>query len=391
MEGMSAPAQVYVCGDIESLYACTECGRAFVPHVTRQKTCGRPECQRARNGRLTRQARGWSPARDTSPRPCVVCGATFEPSNSRHLTCGEACSKRRHYDTHRARPAFVERKRQISREWAVRAGRTHRSGAQPWLAGPPAYAQRLPGALLPVTISPMPRALLTLAGTTQLHGLLSGIFGDAGFPHEQAPPFALVASERGWCVYVAHDEMAAAVASWSVPRRCGRHLVEVRFGEPTTIPSPVVRGRGQRVLRVTAISPSLVRRSVWTDETRTKRSSVYYDRPSAENMRSALLRVGERLGLDREQIARTLRLELVADGAQRIEVVARELGPMRGWSGDVLVATNAVGEWLLRCAETVGLGGRVGFGFGRIGITTEDETPPRLRVALRAKRGATKR
>jgi hypothetical protein len=63
-------------------------------------------------------------------------------------------------------------------------------------------------------------------------------------------------------------------------------------------------------------------------------------------------------------------MTLVDAQTEREEVLLRgKVGPVRGWSGSVVVETNAVGRWLLECAgRGLGLGGRTAFGFGRVRV-----------------------
>lgn len=78
-------------------------------------------------------------------------------------------------------------------------------------------------------------------------------------------------------------------------------------------------------------------------------------------------------------LPRRLGLQLGADDA-RLEIVENETraahltlggkyGTVSGFDGWMVVECNAVGEWLLRVAETMGLGGRVAFGLGRIVVS----------------------
>ncbi|MEN6535535.1 MAG: hypothetical protein ABFD89_17860 [Bryobacteraceae bacterium] len=74
-----------------------------------------------------------------------------------------------------------------------------------------------------------------------------------------------------------------------------------------------------------------------------------------------------RLGLD---IGDRICCEVTAHETERVSVQLHgKLGEIRGFSGHVIVRCNAVGEWLLRSAEQISLGSRVGFGFGRIRVS----------------------
>jgi len=49
--------------------------------------------------------------------------------------------------------------------------------------------------------------------------------------------------------------------------------------------------------------------------------------------------------------------------------IGGKYGTVSGWVGYVILDCNAPAYWLLKAAETLGLGGRTAFGFGRIKVT----------------------
>ena len=87
--------------------------------------------------------------------------------------------------------------------------------------------------------------------------------------------------------------------------------------------------------------------------------------PTAQQVRSALRLLPPRLGLSVPD--EDLQLELVERQyeAERVDCGGK-YGVVRGWVGRLVVETNATGEWLLRVAAVLGLGGRAAFGFGAI-------------------------
>jgi hypothetical protein len=147
----------------------------------------------------------------------------------------------------------------------------------------------------------------------------------------------------------------------------------------------MVPGRYQ--LRIDAVTPICIRHNVTGSRAKTTHLV-----PAAENLLSALTQVFPvRLGIPALD-ASTMTLKIVAKRTETARVpCGSHLGQIRGWTGSVVVETNAVGAWLLGCAAQVGLGGRTALGFGRVRVapaTAADvaalgrEAPPPPRPAF---------
>lgn len=210
-----------------------------------------------------------------------------------------------------------------------------------------------------IDISPHPRWRVEHRNVRALHGMLSTITGS----HTgRWPRFALVPwpSPFGWAVYLRLDDDARLLANQKLAARLFDANVRVHFGPLIRLKSPSVRKRGHRRLRIDAITPVCIRQT----------DGEMYTAPTTETIMSAIgVEFPSRVGLQSGDVAR-LRLELIERHTMPAMVpVGGKYGAVRGWVGHCLVETNAVGEWLLRAAERVGLGGRTAFGFGRIRVT----------------------
>lgn len=234
--------------------------------------------------------------------------------------------------------------------------------ANAWLRGAPAFGPLLPCAGFSLSVSPAPRWPVELRNTRALHGMVTGLLG---LPHTKPlPQFCLspIRTQFGWGV-ITGIEAAERVANLEIEARLFDQIVTVRTGPLVRVKAPKVTKRGHRRLRIDAITPVSVRNSSshWTHVT-----------PTSSNLGSTMLhhlprRIGVEVTMD------DLRLDLVSRATQVESVpLGGKYGDARGWSGSCVVDTNATGEWLLRCAETLGLGGRTAFGFGRIRVSNAE-------------------
>lgn len=237
-----------------------------------------------------------------------------------------------------------------------------------WSLPAPDIGHHLPGGACSLDASPAPRRPVTLESTRVLHGLVTAL---SGLPHHPTTPTIALApwpEGLGWAAYVCTDGAARAMAG----RTHGAHLFgrpcSVRCGPLMRLRAPVVSTEGPRELVVRTATPLIVRGF----EARVSRKTGER-RPARRDVDGAVLtatlsswlprRVGLALAPD------TVRVEaLRAQGRMRRQRIGGHLGTVSCWEGEVVVRTNAVGEWLLRVGALLGVGARVGFGFGRITV-----------------------
>lgn len=257
--------------------------------------------------------------------------------------------------------------RDRARAWSA----THRSVSRsnPWLRGAPLWPHRyLPGGACSIEITPRLRWPLEHRNLRLLHGALSHL---AGIPHDRAcPAFALVPVDRGcgWYVHWWHEEIAARLAGRAHAARIARQDVQIRLGPVVWVRAPETPRRGRRLVRIDTVTPVVISRG--GDQSR-------YTAPTTDRLVSTLTNnAGQRYGLATRlgltpQDTEDVRIELVERATEPATVrIGGHVGTVRGWSGTVVVETNASARWLLQCAERgLGLGARTAFGFGRIRLS----------------------
>lgn len=242
-----------------------------------------------------------------------------------------------------------------------------------WQEPAPSIGHHLPGGACSLDADPAPRWPITIESTRALHGLVTAI---SGLPHHPTVPTVVLApwpDGLGWAAYVATDGAARAMAGRT---HTGAHLFgrpcNVRCGPLMRLRSPVVSGVGPRELRVRTLTPLVVRGNGRVNDGGREgaggRRRTHYDAPNGGLLTSTLSawlprRVGLQLRPD------VLRTEIVSvRGRGRTVRIGGHLGSVRGWEGELVVRTNAVGEWLWALGALLGVGGRVGFGFGRVEV-----------------------
>jgi hypothetical protein len=226
-----------------------------------------------------------------------------------------------------------------------------------------AYPATLPGGLLPLTIDPCPPGGVALQDLRGVHALLTGAFGKDH--NTLVPNFALLLTPTpsGWSVLV--RDLGTALqwqgGSWR-GHWFGRGVARVTFGACSVPYTPERAAPGIYRVRLVARTPVVVRNSLHTKAT--------YAAPTSASLAGALeggLR--ERMSLRREGVEGAVRLALVSHRTRLRHSAGGKWGAsgtICGWEGAVTVEVNELGLWLLRCAERIGLGGRVSVGFGRI-------------------------
>src|SRR5690606_32722177 len=217
----------------------------------------------------------------------------------------------------------------------------------------------LPGGGFRFDVRPL-RWPLELRNVRGLHGMVTGL---TALAHAATmPQFALapVVGRGQWGVYVSASDVAERLAGATHTAELYSRQVEVRCGPLLRFTAPEFGTRGRRQLRIDALTPVCIRKDA---------SLVTHLFPSGRNLTSTIASwLPRRFGLDIGDD--DVRLELDERHTQPEHVqLGGKFGRVSGWTGHVIVTTNAVGHWLLKCAEVVGLGGRAAFGFGRIKVT----------------------
>lgn len=238
-----------------------------------------------------------------------------------------------------------------------------------WFADPPAYDAFLPGGACELRFRPPPRRRLQLEDMPTVHGAVSAILGESGVAHhERFPTFTVSVDGMGVVTLILmSDEAAAVIANGRFPvvMGGGKRTIDVR--PLSRMRAPVVFGRGPRLLRITAESPVVVRRSVRRTDGREGHRGAYHQTPTTENIGCAIgKQFEERLGFATGLGQRLEVVEMNTRGVKRFAGAA--LRTTWGWIGSIVVRANAPAEWLLRVAEALGLGGRTAYGFGRVRV-----------------------
>jgi hypothetical protein len=294
---------------------------------------------------------------------CPACGIRFHPMHRRQRTCGaRVCQYRLAESRRRLQPGWrnrVWRMRARCESWATE----HRNvtARNDWLAGAPPSGSYLPGGIVQLAVSPPPQWPVVHRNIRAVHGMISALTGG----HTgRNPRFSLLPfpSPFGWAVYLNSDEGAMRFAVKRLDGELYGRSVVITTGSLIRLKSPTVARRGHVRLRLDAITPVCVRSGL-----------TICTAPTAHSLVSALtVEFPERLGLLREDAAR-IKLDVIERATESSAVpLGGKYGLVRGWIGHCIVETNAVGHWLLLCAERIGLGARTAFGFGRVrvGITT---------------------
>lgn len=291
-------------------------------------------------------------------RLCAQCGSLFHVTSTtgRQLYCSEKCKDRAYYERHRDTVKHKLRNRARCEAWYD--GR--RKYDQPWLYGPPLCDRYLPGGGFEIAVRPVPQWPVERRNIRALHGMVTALLDQ---PHDKLlPQFSLVPWPRGigWGVWVRDVEVARQIAGRTVSARLFDRDVDVTCSPLHRVLAPVVTKRGRRRLRIDTITPVCIR---------SMGSSVWRTQPTAGNLCSSLAWfLPKRVGVEIKQDS--VRLELVEQRTTTERVrLGGKFGAVHGFMGHLVVETNAVGHWLLKAAETVGFGGRVAFGFGRVRVS----------------------
>lgn len=302
-----------------------------------------------------------SVAAESLSATCRYCGALYAPCHSRQVTCGAVpCQSKRKWEQTKASPVRLVKARANNAQWCARVRGVKERNV--WLAGSPAFGEYLPGGGFTLAVSPIPKWPIELRNTRALHGMVTKLMG---IPHDsQIAQFTLTPwpCPFGWGLYSQHCDVMQRLAGKTHDAVLFDRGVQVKCGHLARIKAPVVTRRGRRRLRIDAVTPVIVR-----DSSTSTRST--YTAPTADNLHSTLaFWLPRRIDVDVTGEAFPLELATRETEAATVETGGK-FGNTRGWTGHVIVETNAIGHWLLEVAARIGLGGRVALGFGRVRVS----------------------
>ena len=199
---------------------------------------------------------------------------------------------------------------------------------------------------------------------TMMHGVLSRLFG---LDHSKGRPnFVLWHDDGDWHVISLAKERPPIFVTTPQAIEVNRRAVTMTLVGLHEVELPPMQRPAERLV-LSTLTPLVI-----SSQAHTK---VCTD-PREEHLVAALQRLSERHGLG---ICAAGELEVlhgaglgvrmhIGGHVQRGSAVP---GQVLGWHGSMVIRPTAVGQWLLRLAEQVGLGGLTGMGFGRVRVCEE--------------------
>lgn len=333
-------------------------------------------------------------------RVCPVCQSPYIPRNRTQLRCGkESCRGRVRYlatkddpkrrdNVRKAARAYAQRKRAAAGKPAPVPRPAPAAPPDPWAAPSPPASPHLPGAWRELVFDPAPRVPLPHSQALTVHGIVSHAVGR---DHDRTRADFVLAQARvpsGWGVYFVDGADARRMSCAPMP---GLHLDgrpwRICFGPGVVVPKVPPVAPGRYAVRLTTLTPVVIRRTV-------DGKTLVRIAPTAPSLRASLtgLEFLRRAGLATTTLPAWVSDLCVVMGRHDTRRQSLDThghwhtsdedghGRVVGWQGDVDLEVNAVGLYLLRVAEVVGLGGRVAVGFGQVRVTvgqTASETPRR--------------
>lgn len=356
-----------------SALACRICRVPVLPAREQQSTCGAPACRNEFREQVAAYRRRHDP--DFRERE--------------QARCQQWSTQPRNQDKRRADNA--ERMRRVRAEARGKGQVTPAPVPDPvvkvapappdlWAAPGPDLGTHLPGAWRELVLNPPPAVPIPHTHATSLHGIACR---SVGLEHDRTRADFVLRQDRvrsGWGVYFVDGAVARRLSCAPMP---GLHLEGrpwgICYGPGVVVPrAPSHIPAGRYRVTLTTLSPVVIRRSA-------DGKTLVRIAPTAASLRASLtgLEFFRRLGwTERKPPAWTRDVVLLLCGHDtRRERVDSDghwnagdgqgHGFVTGWSGTVEIETNAPGLALLRCAEVVGLGGRVAVGFGQVRVTVD--------------------
>jgi hypothetical protein len=166
----------------------------------------------------------------------------------------------------------------------------------------------------------------------------------------------------GWRAYIPELELGLKVAGNIHNGVLFRKPVMIRCSGLIRARAPQISGWGKQLVVVKTMTPICLRKTVSSDRKR----KHYRKEITVSNLLSVLSTwLPNRLGiqledgcLDADVVALQMKREIVPVGGKLGKVIAHR--------GVMVLRANGPTRWLLKATETVGLGGRSAYGFGRV-------------------------
>lgn len=332
---------------------------------------------------------------DTSlaERTCPMCGASIVSRRHHAKYCSDSCRYKAKNQQLQSSPELREQSRVRMARWynehrlAVRDRKINRHRAvrqivkalelpslrtvplaqgRPYLFAAPAPGGNIPGGAFEIHATPPLRWPIEHRHARVLHGAITAVMSRFGVHHDpNIPEFALIPWSRGigWALYVRNEACAREMAGRGHEARIYEQSVTLTFGPIARLKWPSNCPRQRSLIRLDAVTPIIVRANGRVD-------NANGSRLHSGNLHSTLTAcLPQRVNV---AIApETVRTSIVkSDNVQQEKVPLHgKFGVATGWVGSWVVECNAPGLWLLRLAASIGLGGKVAFGFGRVRVT----------------------
>lgn len=195
---------------------------------------------------------------------------------------------------------------------------------------------------------------MRLRDLVALHGFVTNLLQQRHMPSR--PIFALAPapwSALGWRPFLYSPAQVDHMAGRAMSLMLGERRVDVRI-QSIAVQAPDAEA-GSYVLRT--VTPVSCRHGNVV-------AKKYHYEPTSTMLTSALAEVALRFGLEKPT---PVLCEIITVRAERVRLHGKP-HMVGGWSGEIRVECGLAAVRLLRIAEVAGLGGRVGYGFGRITV-----------------------